>query len=154
MDFKNGKRRAVYCAWPLLFHINKPLIVSNEEHRLLVSEQLRETGIEFGAALLVPVGRNTAPAMNHSHSARNALRGLHYQILQLQGKLVRMVQNEVFDVAVDLDKPLITGNRQRKPHSGERTAALGAGRLHARIRRALGYGRVSLQDQRLLRAGA
>lgn len=39
---------------------------------------------------------------NHSKSSRNVLRGLHYQIKQPQGKLVRVVQGEVFDVAVDL----------------------------------------------------
>lgn len=41
---------------------------------------------------------------NHSRSVRNVLRGLHYQIQQPQGKLVRVVQGEVFDVAVDLRK--------------------------------------------------
>lgn len=41
---------------------------------------------------------------NHSRSARNVLRGLHYQIKQPQGKLVRVIQGEVFDVAVDLRK--------------------------------------------------
>lgn len=39
---------------------------------------------------------------NHSRSARGVLRGLHYQIQQPQGKLVRAVAGEVFDVAVDL----------------------------------------------------
>jgi dTDP-4-dehydrorhamnose 3,5-epimerase len=39
---------------------------------------------------------------NHSRSARGVLRGLHYQIQQAQGKLVRVVAGEVFDVAVDL----------------------------------------------------
>ena len=39
---------------------------------------------------------------NHSRSARNVLRGLHYQIQQAQGKLVRVVQGAVFDVAVDI----------------------------------------------------
>ena len=39
---------------------------------------------------------------NHSKSARNVLRGLHYQIRQPQGKLVRVIAGEVFDVAVDL----------------------------------------------------
>lgn len=41
----------------------EPLIVSNEEHRFLVLEQLRETGIEPAAVLLEPIGRNTAPAL-------------------------------------------------------------------------------------------
>ncbi|MHB0887722.1 dTDP-4-dehydrorhamnose 3,5-epimerase [Acidithiobacillus sp.] len=39
---------------------------------------------------------------NHSRSGRGVLRGLHYQIQQPQGKLVRVVSGEVFDVAVDL----------------------------------------------------
>jgi len=39
---------------------------------------------------------------NHSLSARNVLRGLHYQLPNPQGKLVRVVRGEVFDVAVDL----------------------------------------------------
>lgn len=39
---------------------------------------------------------------NHSRSAKGVLRGLHYQIQQPQGKLVRVVQGEVYDVVVDL----------------------------------------------------
>ena len=39
---------------------------------------------------------------NHSRSARDVLRGLHYQLKQAQGKLVKVVAGEVFDVAVDL----------------------------------------------------
>lgn len=39
---------------------------------------------------------------NHSRSSRNVLRGLHYQIRQPQGKLVRVVAGEIWDVAVDL----------------------------------------------------
>jgi len=41
---------------------------------------------------------------NHSRSVKNVLRGLHYQIQQPQGKLLRVVQGEVFDVAVDIRK--------------------------------------------------
>ncbi len=39
---------------------------------------------------------------NHSRSVRNVLRGLHYQVRQPQGKLVRVVAGETFDVAVDI----------------------------------------------------
>lgn len=44
-------------------NVTAPYIVSGEDHRFLASEQLREVGIELGAALLEPVGRNTAPAL-------------------------------------------------------------------------------------------
>lgn len=45
---------------------------------------------------------------NHSRSAKGVLRGLHYQIKQAQGKLVRVTAGEVFDVAVDLRKSSAT----------------------------------------------
>jgi len=48
---------------------------------------------------------------NHSRSARGILRGLHYQMLRPQGKLVRVTQGEVFDVAVDM--------RQNSPQFGQ-----------------------------------
>ena len=41
---------------------------------------------------------------NHSKSARHVLRGLHYQIMHPQGKLVRVISGEVYDVAVDIRK--------------------------------------------------
>ena len=47
---------------------------------------------------------------NHSCSTRNVLRGLHYQIQQPQGKLMRVIRGAVFDVAVDL--------RKSSPHFG------------------------------------
>jgi dTDP-4-dehydrorhamnose 3,5-epimerase len=52
---------------------------------------------------------------NHSRSARNVLRGLHYQVRQPQGKLVRVVAGEIWDVAVDL--------RRASPSFGRWTAA-------------------------------
>jgi mannose-1-phosphate guanylyltransferase/mannose-6-phosphate isomerase len=52
--------------------VAKPLIVTGEEHRFLAAEQLREAGIELGAALLEPVGRNTAPALTLAALAAQA----------------------------------------------------------------------------------
>jgi dTDP-4-dehydrorhamnose 3,5-epimerase len=48
---------------------------------------------------------------NHSASGRNVLRGLHYQLRQPQGKLVRVVAGEVYDVAVDLRRSSPTFGR-------------------------------------------
>ncbi len=48
---------------------------------------------------------------NHSRSARGVLRGLHYQVVRPQGKLVRCVSGEVFDVAVDLRRSSPTFGR-------------------------------------------
>ena len=49
------------------------------------------------------IGRKTQFVQdNHSRSVKGVLRGLHYQIKQPQGKLIRALQGEIFDVAVDL----------------------------------------------------
>lgn len=51
--------------------MDNPLIVTNEEHCFLASEQLREAGIEPTAMLLEPVGRNTPPSLNASRLSRH-----------------------------------------------------------------------------------
>lgn len=57
---------------------------------------------------------------NHSRSAQNVLRGLHYQIRQTQGKLVRVVEGDVLDVAVDLRRNSSTFGKWEAVHlSGE-----------------------------------
>lgn len=48
---------------------------------------------------------------NHSRSAKDVLRGLHYQITQPQGKLIRVLVGEVFDVAVDIRRSSFTFGR-------------------------------------------
>ena len=53
--------------------VAKPIIVTGEEHRFLAAEQLREIGIDIGAALLEPAGRNTAPALTLAADRRPAL---------------------------------------------------------------------------------
>ena len=56
---------------------------------------------------------------NHSRSSRGVLRGLHYQIEQSQGKLVRAISGEVFDVAVDLRRSSATFGRWVGVHLSE-----------------------------------
>jgi dTDP-4-dehydrorhamnose 3,5-epimerase len=66
---------------------------------------------------------------NHSRSVKNVLRGLHYQIRQPQGKLVRVVEGEVFDVAVDLRKNSATIRPMGRGSFewGKQTSTLGPG---------------------------
>lgn len=62
---------------------------------------------------------------NHSRSAKNVLRGLHYQIRQPQGKLVRVTTGEVFDVCVDL--------RQSSPTFGKSVSVLLSATNHRQL---------------------
>jgi len=62
---------------------------------------------------------------NHSKSARNVLRGLHYQVQKPQGKLVRVVAGEVFDVAVDI--------RRNSPTFGQWVGALLSAQNHRQL---------------------
>ena len=70
---------------------------------------------------------------NHSRSTRNVLRGLHYQVHQPQGKLVRVVLGEVYDVAVDLRRSSPTFGRwigERLSAENKRMAWIPAGFAH------------------------
>jgi mannose-1-phosphate guanylyltransferase/mannose-6-phosphate isomerase len=60
--FQQAAQRLVKVA-NLGIEVANPVIVTGEEHRFLAIEQLREAGIDIGAALLEPIGRNTAPAL-------------------------------------------------------------------------------------------
>lgn len=62
---------------------------------------------------------------NHSRSARGVLRGLHYQMHQPQGKLVRVTQGEVFDVAVDM--------RRSSPTFGQSVSVLLSAESHRQL---------------------
>ena len=62
---------------------------------------------------------------NHSRSARGVLRGLHYQLHQPQGKLVRVTQGEVFDVAVDI--------RRSSPTFGQSVSVLLSAETHRQL---------------------
>jgi len=63
----------------------------------------------FRANLLAENGINYQFVQdNHSGSKKNILRGLHYQIRHPQGKLVRAIRGEIFDVAVDLRRSSVT----------------------------------------------
>lgn len=69
--FQQAAKRLV-CLGAANLQVSKAIIVTGEEHRFLAAEQLREAGIELGAALLEPVGRNTAPALTVAALAARA----------------------------------------------------------------------------------
>lgn len=62
---------------------------------------------------------------NHSRSQQGVLRGLHYQLIQPQGKLVRVARGKVFDVAVDI--------RRESPHFGQWVGAILDDETHRQI---------------------
>ena len=92
---------------------------------------------------------------NHSRSMRNVLRGLHYQIQHPQGKLVRVTQGEVFDVAVDLRRSSCNfGKWVGTMLSAENKRQLWVPpRLRPRLPRHQRYCGLSLQDHGLLASG-
>lgn len=71
---------------PRIFADSRGFFLESYNQRTFVELGIRETFVQD----------------NHSRSERGVLRGLHYQIVQPQGKLVRAVRGEIFDVAVDL----------------------------------------------------
>lgn len=77
---------------------------------------------------------------NHSKSAKNVLRGLHYQTQQTQGKLLRVIAGEVFDVAVDL--------RRQSPTFGQWVGAVLSASNHRQMWVPAGFahGFLTLQD--------
>ncbi len=91
---------------------------------------------------------------NHSKSAARVLRGLHYQLHQPQGKLIRVIAGQ----RVRRRRRYPPGLAQlrpvgrRSPQRGEQEAAVGAGRVRPRLPGALRVGRMPLQEHRLLRA--
>jgi dTDP-4-dehydrorhamnose 3,5-epimerase len=84
--------------------ILEPKVFGDERGFFLESFNLRE--FERATGVRVDFVQD-----NHSRSGRGVLRGLHYQISQPQGKLVRVVAGEVFDVAVDLRRSSPTFGR-------------------------------------------
>ena len=80
--------------------VASPTIVTGEDHRFLVSEQLREIGIEHGCTLLEPVGRNTAPAL--TLAALAALEGGTDPVLVVTPADQIVVNSEAFTSAMQL----------------------------------------------------
>ncbi len=89
---------------------------------------------------------------NHSRSERGVLRGIHYQLIQPQGKLVRAVRGEIFDIAVDLRRSSPSFGRWTGHFLNEENKQMlwiPAGFGHGFIV-ALGSGRGALQGDRFL----
>ena len=92
---------------------------------------------------------------NQSRSARGVLRGLHYQVRQAQGKLVRVLEGAIHDVAVDLRRDSPTFGKSASfvlSADNNLMAWIPAGFAHGFL--ALEEGRGALQGERFLCAGA
>ncbi|HVE53456.1 MAG TPA: dTDP-4-dehydrorhamnose 3,5-epimerase [Ramlibacter sp.] len=76
------------------------------DHRGFFYESFNEKAFGEATGLALPFVQD-----NHSRSARGVLRGLHYQVKQAQGKLVRVARGSVFDVAVDIRRSSPTFGR-------------------------------------------
>ena len=74
------------------------------DHRGFFMETFREDEFNLKVTRKKNASHATFVQDNHSKSSQGILRGLHYQIKQPQGKLVRVISGEVFDVAVDIRK--------------------------------------------------
>jgi dTDP-4-dehydrorhamnose 3,5-epimerase len=77
-----------------------------EDPRGAVFESYNRRAIQDAAGVDIAVVQE-----NHSHSVRNVVRGLHYQVARPQGKLVSVVRGEIFDVAVDIRRSSPTFGR-------------------------------------------
>ena len=100
-----------------------PIIVTGEDHRFLASEQLRETGIDLGCALLEPVGRNTAPAL--TLAALAAVEGGADPVLVVTPADQTVIDSSAFTVAMqqavteaDNGTIVILGVTPDKPETG------------------------------------
>jgi dTDP-4-dehydrorhamnose 3,5-epimerase len=91
VDVKTTSIPGVLIIEPKVFGDDRGFFYESFNERRFIELTGREEGLRFVQD-------------NHSKSARNVLRGLHYQLKQPQGKLVRVVSGEVFDVAVDIRK--------------------------------------------------
>jgi dTDP-4-dehydrorhamnose 3,5-epimerase len=76
----------VFVLEPRVFHDERGFFLESYNEKVFAEIGIRERFVQD----------------NHSFSTRNVLRGLHYQVSQVQGKLVRVPHGEILDVAVDL----------------------------------------------------
>jgi dTDP-4-dehydrorhamnose 3,5-epimerase len=88
----------VFVLEPRVFHDERGFFLESYNEKVFAETGIRERFVQD----------------NHSFSTRNVLRGLHYQVEQVQGKLVRVPDGEILDVAVDL--------RRSSPWFGKWTA--------------------------------